>query len=56
MPSLTNLPVELTSFVGRGSDIERVSSLLMSNRLINLAGPGGFGKTRLAIQSALEVR
>ncbi len=54
MPAPTNLPVELTSFVGRGSDIERVSTLLQSSRLINLAGPGGVGKTRLAIQSALK--
>ncbi len=54
MPASTNLPVELTSFVGRASDIERVSSLLQSNRLINLAGPGGVGKTRLAIQSGLK--
>ncbi|MEE8498188.1 MAG: hypothetical protein V3S62_06620 [Acidimicrobiia bacterium] len=54
MPAPTNLPVELTSFVGRGSDIAQVSALLQSNRLINLAGPGGVGKTRLAIHSALE--
>jgi len=54
MPAPTNLPVELTSFVGRTSDIAQASTLLQSSRLITLAGPGGVGKTRLAIHSALE--
>ncbi|MEE6257507.1 AfsR/SARP family transcriptional regulator [Plantactinospora sonchi] len=47
-----NLPTPLTSFVGRGPEIERVSGLLAGSRLVTLTGPGGAGKTRLAIESA----
>ena len=43
-----NLPVQLTSFIGRDEEIEEVSSLLSSSRLVTLAGAGGSGKTRLA--------
>jgi hypothetical protein len=44
------LPVQLTSFVGRGGQIEDVRQLLAGNRLVTLTGAGGVGKTRLAIQ------
>src|SRR3984885_9672866 len=45
----TNLPAQLTSFVGRDEDLERVASrLLAESRLVTLTGPGGAGKTRLA--------
>ncbi len=50
-----NLPVQLTSFVGRDDDVERVVELLRDERLVTLAGTGGVGKTRLAVQVAAEV-
>ncbi len=46
-----NLPVKLTSFVGRDDEIETVSRLLDTARLLTLTGPGGVGKTRLALES-----
>lgn len=48
----TNLPAELTSFVGRAEELGRVSSLVGESRLTTLTGPGGSGKTRLAVESA----
>jgi predicted ATPase/class 3 adenylate cyclase len=49
-----NLPVQLTSFVGRGEDIAAVGDLLDRAHLVTLTGPGGTGKTRLALQVAAE--
>ncbi len=49
-----NLPLELTSFVGREAEITDVRSLLRTHRLVTLAGPGGTGKTRLALRVAAE--
>ena len=46
----TNLPVQLTSFVGREREIEQVTQLLAKARLLTLTGAGGTGKTRLAIE------
>ncbi|MDH2424311.1 BTAD domain-containing putative transcriptional regulator [Sphaerisporangium sp. TRM90804] len=53
-----NLRARLTSFVGRERDVERARSLLDAHRLVTLLGPGGAGKTRLAVESgeALEAR
>jgi len=48
----TNLRAELTSFVGRDAELDRVAGLLSSHRLITLTGPGGAGKTRLAVEAA----
>ncbi|WP_336087256.1 BTAD domain-containing putative transcriptional regulator [Nocardia sp. SSK8] len=48
----TNLRAELSSFVGRHTEIERVRDLLAAHRLTTLTGPGGAGKTRLAVESA----
>ena len=45
-----NLPIELTSFVGRDDDIDAVAELLRSDRLVTLLGTGGCGKTRLSLQ------
>lgn len=47
-----NLPRYLTSFVGRLPDLKTLSRLLAMSRLITLTGPGGSGKTRLAVQVA----
>ncbi|HEX8917928.1 MAG TPA: adenylate/guanylate cyclase domain-containing protein, partial [Chloroflexota bacterium] len=50
-----NLPVQLTSFVGREREIAEAREKLRSARLLTLIGPGGTGKTRLALQLAAEV-
>lgn len=49
---LDNLPVALTSFVGRDSALTQIRKLVSENRLVTLTGPGGFGKTRLAVEIA----
>ena len=49
-PVLTNLPVQLTSFVGREREISEVTQLLGTTRLLTLTGTGGCGKTRLAVE------
>lgn len=49
-----NLPLQLTSFVGREKELARVKALLTSTRMLTLTGFGGSGKTRLALQAALE--
>jgi predicted ATPase/DNA-binding SARP family transcriptional activator len=46
------LPTRLSSFVGREREIERVRAELAGSRLVTLFGPGGAGKTRLAIETA----
>ncbi|MGH2378333.1 MAG: adenylate/guanylate cyclase domain-containing protein [Candidatus Limnocylindria bacterium] len=50
-----NLPVQLTSFVGRQSELETARGLLERTRLVTLVGPGGTGKTRLAIEVGSSV-
>ena len=47
-----NLPTELTSFVGRERELGETRALLGTTRLLTLTGPGGTGKTRLALQVA----
>ncbi|MYW94018.1 AfsR/SARP family transcriptional regulator [Amycolatopsis rubida] len=47
-----NLPAALTSFVGRDDDLARIGELLAAGRLITVLGPGGAGKTRLALEAA----
>jgi hypothetical protein len=51
-----NLPVQLTSFVGRDEEVAEVERLLDRARLVTLTGPGGVGKTRLALAVAERVR
>jgi predicted ATPase/class 3 adenylate cyclase len=47
-----NLPFELTSFIGREREMAELKSLLSVSRLLTLTGPGGTGKTRLALRLA----
>jgi predicted ATPase/class 3 adenylate cyclase len=50
----TNLPVQLTSFVGRDEDVQAVAALITEHRVVTVTGVGGVGKTRLALQVAAE--
>src|SRR5262249_13483718 len=50
-----NLPAEATSFVGRRRELAEVRKKLTEARLVSLVGPGGGGKTRLAIRAATEL-
>ena len=54
-PARSNLPLALTSFVGRRAELESVKQLLAGSRLVTLTGAGGIGKTRLALEVAAEV-
>jgi len=49
-----NIPVPLTSFIGRERELTEIAGLLSTSRLLTLTGPGGVGKTRLAIQTARD--
>ena len=51
----TNLPLQLTSFIGREREIAEISRLLSSTRLLTLTGSGGCGKTRLSLQVAANL-
>jgi predicted ATPase len=46
----TNLPKPLTSFIGRDNEINLVQHMISTTRLVTITGPGGVGKTRLAIE------
>ena len=48
----TNLPIQPTRFVGRAADVDALSRLASPGALLTLTGPGGCGKTRLALQVA----
>jgi len=50
-----NLPVQLTSFIGRENEIVELKQELESHRLVTLTGSGGTGKTRLSLQVATEL-
>ena len=52
--AMSNLPDELTSFIGRSAELARVRELLGEARLLTLVGAGGCGKTRLGLQSAAD--
>src|SRR2546421_13029220 len=51
-----NLPVTLTGFIGRARELARLADLLTDAPLVTLVGPGGCGKTRLALQLARNVQ
>ncbi len=51
----TNLPARLTTFVGRAREQAEVLHLLRAARLVTITGPGGMGKTRLALESAASL-
>lgn len=50
----TNLPQQLTSFIGRDRELRDIAELLDSTRLLTITGAGGAGKTRLALQVGAE--
>ena len=50
-----NLPIQATSFVGRRSELSGLVNRIRANRLVTITGPGGTGKTRLALQAAAEL-
>jgi predicted ATPase/class 3 adenylate cyclase len=49
-----NLPMQLTTFLGRKRELEEAAALLETARLLTLTGPGGTGKTRLSLQLAAD--
>jgi predicted ATPase/class 3 adenylate cyclase len=49
-----NLPTQMTTFIGRGTEMRDALRLLDGTRLLTLTGPGGTGKTRLSLQLAAE--
>src|SRR6185503_4471988 len=51
----TNLPIPLTSFIGREKEVERVQQRLAEYRLVTLIGAGGIGKTRLSQHAARQL-
>ena len=52
---IDNLPLQLTSFVGRSAEVAEAKLLLSRARCVTLVGPGGVGKTRLAIETARQL-
>jgi len=52
---LGELPVEVTGFVGRRSELAKLSTLLRTARLVTVTGPGGVGKTRCALRAAARL-
>jgi len=50
-----NLPVQLTSFIGREDEIKQIKNIFKKTRLLTLTGSGGSGKTRLSLQIAADV-
>ncbi|HET7459501.1 MAG TPA: BTAD domain-containing putative transcriptional regulator [Gemmatimonadaceae bacterium] len=54
-PSITELPVHLTRFVGRDRELNDLARLVAAVRMLTLTGAGGSGKTRLAAETALRV-
>lgn len=55
-PDEDALPARLTSFLGRDTELRDLAGLLLDRRLITLTGPGGVGKSSLAVEMARQVR
>jgi predicted ATPase/DNA-binding XRE family transcriptional regulator len=55
LPSTHNLPLQLTSFVGRAKHIEQIRDHIESSRLVTVVGSGGVGKTRVALEVAVHL-
>src|SRR6266851_4018831 len=53
-PHRSNLPIPITSFIGRGDELVAVRQCITAARLVTLIGAGGVGKTRLALRVAEE--
>ena len=53
IPAKHNLPLQLTTFIGREKERSEITHLITKNRLVTLVGVGGIGKTRLAVQAGL---
>ncbi|HKC18789.1 MAG TPA: BTAD domain-containing putative transcriptional regulator [Candidatus Dormibacteraeota bacterium] len=53
-PRRHNLPISPTRFIGREKELADIADRLAAHRMLTLAGPGGTGKTRLALQAAAE--
>src|SRR5580692_3702435 len=49
------LPAELTSFIGRDRELAELAGLLENARLVTVTGPGGVGKTRVALRAAAQL-
>ena len=54
-PRRGNLPAETTSFIGRRRELAEIRKRLTTTRVVSLVGPGGVGKTRLAIRVATDL-
>ena len=52
----SNLPAELTSFIGRNKEISAVCQRVLNHRLVTLTGTGGTGKTRLALRASEDLQ
>jgi predicted ATPase/class 3 adenylate cyclase len=50
-----NLPLQVSSFIGRARELDQIAAILGEARMVTLTGAGGVGKTRLALQAAEEV-
>ncbi|MFF9326972.1 BTAD domain-containing putative transcriptional regulator [Streptomyces sp. NPDC014776] len=55
-PARRRLPAQLTRFVGRETELARIAASLAESRLVTLTGPGGVGKTRLALEAAAQAQ
>ncbi|GAB3581709.1 BTAD domain-containing putative transcriptional regulator [Amycolatopsis endophytica] len=54
-PEPPRIPSQLTSFIGRRRELDTIATLLDTNRLVTLTGPGGAGKTRLSLETGVRV-
>jgi predicted ATPase/DNA-binding XRE family transcriptional regulator len=51
----SNLPLQMSSFVGRDKELKEIANLITGNRFVSLVGPGGVGKTRLSLKIGEQV-